>query len=88
MTLNYPAISDVMQKVQSADQIWLNARHFSTDLLPESRNPIQPAAGIAAAMSASSGSPPRELNVGKIQDALRADKVDLTRGGEDQTPYL
>ena len=46
------------------------------------------AAGIAAAMSAGSGSPPRELKVGKIQDALRADQVDLTRGGEDQTPYL
>jgi succinate dehydrogenase/fumarate reductase flavoprotein subunit len=46
------------------------------------------AAGIAAAMSAGTNRRPRELSVGKIQNALRADKVDLTRGGEDQTPYL
>ncbi|MHC4178320.1 MAG: FAD-dependent oxidoreductase [Planctomycetota bacterium] len=46
------------------------------------------AAGIAAATSAATNRPPRELKVGKIQDALRADKVDLSRGGEDQTPYL
>ncbi len=46
------------------------------------------AAGIAAAISARSGQAPRELKVGEIQDALRNDGVDLTRGGEDQTPYL
>lgn len=46
------------------------------------------AAGVAAAMSAQTNRPPRELQVGKIQDALRADEVDLDRGGEDQTPYL
>ncbi len=46
------------------------------------------AAGIAAAISAKTGRMPRELKVGQIQDALRADHVDLGRGGEDQTPYL
>ena len=46
------------------------------------------AAGIAAAMAAKNNTVPRELDVGQIQDALRADNVDLTRGGEDQTPYL
>ena len=46
------------------------------------------AAGIAAAMSAKQGRLPRELKVGQIQDALREDGVDLTRGGEDQRPYL
>ena len=42
------------------------------------------AAGLAAAMSAEKGCVPRELNVSELQDALRADKVDLTRGGEEQ----
>ncbi len=42
------------------------------------------AAGLAAAMSAEKRCVPRELNVGELQDALRADGVDLTRGGEDQ----
>ena len=46
------------------------------------------AAGIAAAMSAKKICVPRELNVTRIQDALRADNVDLTRGGEDQSSYL
>ncbi|UCD27431.1 MAG: FAD-dependent oxidoreductase [Planctomycetota bacterium] len=46
------------------------------------------AAGIAAALSAKKDVVPRELKVGQIQDALRADHVDLTRGGEDQTPWL
>lgn len=46
------------------------------------------AAGIAAAMCAKTGSAPRDLNVGKIQDALRVEGVDLTRGGEDQSSYL
>lgn len=42
------------------------------------------AAGLAAAMSATKGCVPRELNVCELQDALRADNVDLTRGGEEQ----
>ena len=46
------------------------------------------AAGIAAAMAVKNNTVPRELGAGQIQDALRADNVDLTRGGEDQTPYL
>ncbi len=35
------------------------------------------AAGLAAAMSATKGIVPRELNVAELQDALRADGVDL-----------
>ena len=42
------------------------------------------AAGLAAAMSAKKRCLPRELKVAQIQDALRADGVDLTRGGESQ----
>ena len=42
------------------------------------------AAGLAAAMSVEKGCLPRELNVGKLQDALRANGVDLARGGEEQ----
>jgi len=42
------------------------------------------AAGIAAAMAAKKRCTPRELNVAKIQQALRADEVDLDRGGQDQ----
>ncbi len=42
------------------------------------------AAGLAAAMAAKTGRLPRELKVADIQDALRADGVDLTRGGETQ----
>ena len=42
------------------------------------------AAGLAAAMSAKKGCLPRELKVSQLQDALRADGVDLTRGGESQ----
>ncbi|MGB2864982.1 MAG: FAD-dependent oxidoreductase [Sedimentisphaerales bacterium] len=42
------------------------------------------AAGLAAAMSAKKRCLPRELKVGQLQDALRADGVDLTRGGESQ----
>jgi len=42
------------------------------------------AAGLAAAMSAKKQCLPRELKVGQLQDALRADGVDLTRGGESQ----
>jgi len=46
------------------------------------------AAGIAAALSAGKNTVPRELPVGEIQAALRADHVDLTRGGEDQREWL
>jgi ribulose 1,5-bisphosphate synthetase/thiazole synthase len=42
------------------------------------------AAGLAAAMSAKKRCLPRELKVGQLQDALRADGVDLTCGGESQ----
>ncbi len=42
------------------------------------------AAGLAAAMSAKKRCLPRELKVGQLQDALRADGVDLDRGGNDQ----
>lgn len=46
------------------------------------------AAGIAAALSSKTGRPPRELDVGQIQNLLAADKVDLSRGGEDQSSWL
>jgi ribulose 1,5-bisphosphate synthetase/thiazole synthase len=42
------------------------------------------AAGLAAAMSAKTGCMPRELKVTDLQDALRADGVDLVRGGDEQ----
>jgi len=42
------------------------------------------AAGLAAAMSVSKGVLPRALNVTQLQDALRADGVDLKRGGKVQ----
>jgi len=42
------------------------------------------AAGLAAAMSVNKRCLPRELKVAQIQDALQADGVDLTRGGESQ----
>ncbi|MBN1582148.1 MAG: FAD-dependent oxidoreductase [Anaerolineae bacterium] len=42
------------------------------------------AAGLAAAMSARQGCQPRDLDVRDLQDALRRDGVDLTRGGEAQ----
>lgn len=42
------------------------------------------AAGLAAAMSAKKRCLPRELNVSQLQEALRADGVDLTRGGQSQ----
>jgi len=42
------------------------------------------AAGLAAAMSVNKRCLPRELKVAQLQDALRADGVDLTRGGESQ----
>ncbi len=42
------------------------------------------AAGLAAAISTKKRCLPRELKVGQLQDALRADGVDLNRGGESQ----
>ena len=42
------------------------------------------AAGLAAALSAKQGIMPRELEVAKLQDALRKDEVDLTMGGKTQ----
>lgn len=42
------------------------------------------AAGLAAAMAAARGRLPREVDVGELQDALRKDGVDLSRGGEEQ----
>ena len=42
------------------------------------------AAGIAAALSSKEKKPPRELDVKKIQEILRNDGVDLTKGGETQ----
>jgi hypothetical protein len=39
------------------------------------------AAGLAAALSAKKGRVPRELNVAELQDALRADGVDLNYAG-------
>jgi len=42
------------------------------------------AAGLAAAMAAAKGCLPRELKVADLQDALRADGVDLARGGQAQ----
>ena len=46
------------------------------------------AAGLAAALSAEKGCLPRDLNVGDLQKALRADGVDLTRGGESQKDLI
>ncbi len=46
------------------------------------------AAGLAAAMSAKKGCLPRELKVSQLQDALRADGVDLTRGGDEQEDLI
>jgi ribulose 1,5-bisphosphate synthetase/thiazole synthase len=42
------------------------------------------AAGIAAALSSKEKRAPRELDVKKIQDILRNDEVDLSKGGEVQ----
>jgi len=42
------------------------------------------AAGLAAALAAGEDRPPREVDVKKLQAALRADGVDLTRGGQNQ----
>jgi ribulose 1,5-bisphosphate synthetase/thiazole synthase len=42
------------------------------------------AAGISAALASTLKKSPRELDVKKIQEILRNDRVDLTIGGEDQ----
>ena len=42
------------------------------------------AAGLAAAMSAKKGCVPRELKIRDLQNGLRADGVDLNRGGDEQ----
>ncbi|UCC96652.1 MAG: FAD-dependent oxidoreductase [Phycisphaerales bacterium] len=42
------------------------------------------AAGLAAALAARKGCTPRELKVAGLQDALRADGVDLNRAGDEQ----
>jgi hypothetical protein len=42
------------------------------------------ASGLAAALSVQKGCLPRDLDVRQLQDALRQDGVDLTRGGEEQ----
>ncbi|HLN22194.1 MAG TPA: FAD-dependent oxidoreductase [Bacteroidales bacterium] len=42
------------------------------------------AAGIAAALSSKLRTVPRELDVRKIQESLKNDGVDLSKGGEDQ----
>jgi ribulose 1,5-bisphosphate synthetase/thiazole synthase len=42
------------------------------------------AAGLAAAMCAKKRCQPREIKVSLLQDALRADDVDLSRAGDDQ----
>ncbi|MHC4201775.1 MAG: FAD-dependent oxidoreductase [Planctomycetota bacterium] len=42
------------------------------------------AAGLAGATAASKGVQPREVDVGELQAALRADGVDLDRGGDPQ----
>ena len=42
------------------------------------------AAGLAAALAARKGSEPRQLSVTGLQDALRADGVDLNRAGDEQ----
>jgi hypothetical protein len=42
------------------------------------------AAGIAASICAKKNIIPREVDVRALQDALRAEMVDLTMGGQDQ----
>jgi hypothetical protein len=46
------------------------------------------AAGLAAALSVQRGCLPRELKVDVLQEALRADGVDLTRGGDSQEKLI
>jgi len=46
------------------------------------------AAGIAAALAVRQGIQPRDLRAGDIQDRLRRDGVDLSKGGEDQAQTM
>jgi ribulose 1,5-bisphosphate synthetase/thiazole synthase len=46
------------------------------------------AAGLAAALSVQRGCLPRDLKVDLLQQALRADNVDLTRGGDSQDKLI
>ncbi|MHC4368877.1 MAG: FAD-dependent oxidoreductase [Planctomycetota bacterium] len=46
------------------------------------------AAGLAAAVSVKQRCLPRELKVGRLQEALRSDGVDLDRGGDDQAELV
>ncbi|UCF85246.1 MAG: FAD-dependent oxidoreductase [Desulfobacteraceae bacterium] len=46
------------------------------------------AAGVAAALAVKQKQTPRELNVTAIQERLRADRVDLSRGGEEQPKHM
>jgi len=46
------------------------------------------AAGLAAALSVQKGCLPRELDVRKLQDALRKDEVDLDRSGDEQKDLI
>jgi hypothetical protein len=46
------------------------------------------AAGLAAALSVKARCLPRELRVSALQEALRADDVDLTRGGDSQKELI
>lgn len=46
------------------------------------------AAGLAAALSARKKCSPRDLPVAQLQAALRADEVDLNRGGDEQADLV
>jgi len=46
------------------------------------------AAGVAAALSSKEKKMPRELDVKKIQEILKKDGVDLTKGGETQNSKM
>ena len=46
------------------------------------------AAGVAAALASKSGKKPRDINVADIQKILTNDGVDLTKGGESQSPTM
>lgn len=46
------------------------------------------AAGVAAALAYKAGKTPREIDVAKIQEILKSDGVDLTKGGESQSSNM
>jgi len=46
------------------------------------------AAGVAAALASKTGKKPRDINVADIQKILTNDGVDLTKGGESQSPTM